>query len=278
MRVEPDLAHWIRLSLVPGIGDATARELLARFGLPQNIFASSHAALAAAVGGKAARALLAEPDAALLERTLAWAAEDNHQVLTLGDTDYPQALLTTGDPPPLLYLIGRASLMNHAALAVVGSRSATPQGLANAEQFSRAFSDAGLSIVSGLALGIDAAAHRGALAGAASTIAVIGTGADIVYPSRNRELAHAIAEGGAILSCYALGTPGLGANFPRRNRLISGLAKGVLVVRGRVAKRLPDYRALCRRTGPRGVRHSRLHPFAACQGLPSAHQTGCEAR
>jgi DNA processing protein len=229
MRVEPDLADWVRLSLVSGIGDDTARDLLSRFGLPQNIFGSSHTALSAAIGSKRASTLLAEPDREAIERALAWAAEDHHAILTLADGDYPQSLLTISDPPPILYVSGRTDLMNVAALAIVGSRSATPQGLSNAEQFARSFSEAGLCIVSGLALGIDAAAHRGALAGAASTIAVVGTGADIVYPSRNRDLAATIKQQGAIVTCYPLGTPAIGANFPRRNRLISGLSKGVLV-------------------------------------------------
>jgi DNA processing protein len=230
MRVESDLADWIRLSLVAGIGDETARELLSRCGLPGEIFASSHAALSALVGPKLAANLLADPQSDVMEGALNWAAKDNHYVFTLADADYPQALLRTADPPPLIYVIGRPELLNLPALAIVGSRSATPQGIANAEQFARSFADAGLCIVSGLALGIDAAAHRGALAGAASTIAVVGTGADIVYPSRNRDLASAIAAAGAIISSYPLGTPAIGANFPRRNRMISGLALGVLVV------------------------------------------------
>ena len=230
MRVEPDLADWIRLSLIPGVGDASARELLARFGLPQQIFAASHSALSSAIGRELAKNVLADPDQGAIERALEWAAMDQHCVLTLADRDYPQILLRTVDPPPLLYLSGRRELLNEPALAIVGSRSATPQGLANAEQFARSFSESGLCIVSGLALGIDAAAHRGALQGQASTIAVVGTGADVVYPSRNRNLAKIIASEGAIISSYALGTPAIGANFPRRNRLISGLARGVLVV------------------------------------------------
>jgi DNA processing protein len=230
MRVESDLADWIRLSLVAGVGDETARELLARCGLPGEIFRQSHTALATLVGSKLATNLLAEPETESIERALEWAAHDNHYVVTLADADYPQALLRTADPPPLIYVVGRPDLLNAPALAIVGSRSATPQGLANAEQFAKNFSDAGLTIVSGLALGIDAAAHRGALKGAASTIAVVGTGADIVYPSRNRDLAKDIAERGAIVSSFALGTPAIGSNFPRRNRLISGLARGVLVV------------------------------------------------
>jgi DNA processing protein len=230
VRVESDLADWIRLSLVAGVGDETARELLARCGLPGEIFQQSRVALSALVGDKLAANLLAEPDSQSIERALAWAGEDNHYVFTLADAGYPQALLRTADPPPLLYVVGRPALLNAPALAIVGSRSATPQGLANAEQFAHTFADAGLTIVSGLALGIDAAAHRGALKGAASTIAVVGTGADIVYPSRNRDLAKAIAEGGAIISSFALGTPAIGNNFPQRNRLISGLSRGVLVV------------------------------------------------
>jgi DNA processing protein len=230
MRVESDLADWIRLSLVAGVGDETARELLSRCGLPGEIFKQSQSALAALVGSKLAANLLAEPDANSIARALEWAALDNHYVFTLADAEYPQALLKTADPPPLIYVVGRPDLLNAPALAIVGSRSATPQGLANAEQFAKALADAGLTIVSGLALGIDAAAHRGALKGAASTIAVVGTGADIVYPSRNRDLAKAIAEHGAIVSSFAVGTPAIGNNFPRRNRLISGLARGVLVV------------------------------------------------
>jgi DNA processing protein len=230
MRVESDLADWIRLSLVAGVGDETARELLARCGMPGEIFQQSHGALAALVGDKLAANLLAEPEAESIERALAWAARDNHYVFTLADAQYPQSLLKSADPPPLLYVVGRPALLNAPALAIVGSRSATPQGLANAEQFARTLADAGLTIVSGLALGIDAAAHRGALKGAGSTIAVVGTGADIVYPSRNRDLAKAIAEGGVIVSSFTLGTPAIGNNFPQRNRLISGLSRGVLVV------------------------------------------------
>jgi DNA processing protein len=129
-----------------------------------------------------------------------------------------------------LYVKGRVDLLNRAAFAIVGSRSATRQGLAHAESFARVLSDAGLTIVSGLALGIDAAAHRGGLAGAASSVAVVGTGLDVVYPARNRDLAHDLARTGCIVSEFALGTSPVAANFPRRNRLISGLSRGCLVV------------------------------------------------
>jgi DNA processing protein len=134
----------------------------------------------------------------------------------------------------LLYVKGLPRFLTGPCLAIVGSRSATPQGMATAESFATAISDAGLTVISGLALGIDAAAHRGGLAGAASSVAVVATGLDIVYPARNRALAHELAERGALLSEFALGTPALAANFPRRNRLISGLSRGCLIVEAAV--------------------------------------------
>ncbi len=151
-------------------------------------------------------------------------------MLTLADDAYPRALLTMPDPPPLLYVGAVLELLQMRAVAIVGSRSATPQGIEDARRFARALADAGLTVVSGLALGIDAAAHGGALEGAASTIAVIGTGADLVYPSKNRDLAHRIAELGAIVSEWPLGTPARSENFPQRNRIIAGLVGGVLIV------------------------------------------------
>ena len=227
------LAAWLRLEQTAGVGPATARKLLAAFGLPENVFAASVAALSKVVPERIALSLKALPQPetqAQIERTLDWAAQPENHLLTLADDDYPKALLDIADPPLLLYAKGRAELLNAPSLAIVGSRQATAQGVKNAENFARAMSNAGLAIVSGLALGIDAAAHRGGLDGTGSTIAVIGTGADIVYPARNRELAHRIAEGGCILSECPLGLPAISANFPRRNRIISGLAKGVLVI------------------------------------------------
>jgi DNA processing protein len=153
-----------------------------------------------------------------------------HDVVAWDDTDYPQALLELGYAPPVLFFVGRRELLNRPALAIVGSRNATAQGLDNARNFASALADAGLTIVSGLALGVDAAAHEGALQGAGSTLAVVGTGLDRVYPARHRELAHRIAEQGGLISEFPPGTPPREKNFPRRNRLISGLAQGVLVV------------------------------------------------
>jgi DNA processing protein len=174
--------------------------------------------------------MLAGPDAALLAETLAWLDQPGNSLLTLGDPDYPKPLLEIADPPALLYCKGRRDLLGRPGLGIVGSRNATPQGLRDAEAFALALADAGLTIISGLALGIDAAAHRGGLAGSGSSIAVVGTGLDRIYPARNKALAHRLAEQGLILSEFALGTPPLPGNFPSRNRLISGLARGVLVV------------------------------------------------
>lgn len=225
-----ELADWLRLTLAPGIGGETQRKLLSAFGLPDRIFATGSQALARVIPLKQAKQLLSHGCDKQIDTALAWAAEPGNAILTLADAAYPQRLLDTADPPTVLYVKGRVELLNSAALAIVGSRNATPQGESNAEAFAAVLSSAGLTIVSGLALGIDAAAHRGGLRGAGSTIAVIGTGLDRVYPARNQALARDIASLGAIISEFPLGTPALRENFPRRNRIISGLAQGCLVV------------------------------------------------
>ncbi len=221
---------WLRLTLIPGLGNAVLRKLLREFASPERVLAARRAELQRLVATDIAAQIASGGNADGAQHALEWLADRANAIVTLADADYPQLLLQTADPPPLLYVKGRRELLNRAALAVVGSRNATPQGLANAEDFARALSDAGITIVSGLALGIDAAAHRGGLAGMASSIAVVGTGLDVVYPARNRALAHQLAAGGALVSEFALGTPALGANFPRRNRVISGLSRGCLVV------------------------------------------------
>ena len=228
-----DIAAWVRLAQTSGIGPVIARKLLAEFGLPENIFVAGYGTLQKHVPERIAQALSAPAPSELqaqIERTLEWLSQAGNHLLTLADATYPPALLNIPDPPLMLYVKGRAELLSAPSLAVVGSRNATAQGSANAENFAKALSRAGLTIVSGLALGIDTAAHRGGLQGAGSTIAVIGTGADIVYPARNRSLAHQIADEGCIVSEHPLGTPAIAANFPRRNRIISGLARGVLVI------------------------------------------------
>ncbi len=230
-----DLADWLRLTLCPGVGPAAQRALLAAFGPPGGIFAAGHTAITSVAGADVANRLLADPDAQALEAARRWCAEPGNHILTLADPGYPQTLLDIADPPTLLYVKGDPDVFVRPALAIVGARSATPQGAALAEAFARSLAGSGLTIVSGLALGIDAAAHRGALADqGGTTVAVIGTGADRVYPARNRALAHEIAQRGAIVSEYPLGTPPLPHNFPRRNRLIAGLARGVLVVEAAV--------------------------------------------
>lgn len=225
-----ELASWLRLTLVPGVGGEARRALLKAFGLPHQIFAASQRALSASVDPALAERLLAHECAAEIEAALDWAAQPGNRLLTLADADYPQSLLTADDPPVLFYAKGNTELLNRPMLAVVGSRNATAQGVRDAEAFAQALGDAGLTIASGLALGIDAAAHRGALATTAGTVAVIGTGADRLYPARNEALARAIAEQGVVLSEFPLGTPALASNFPRRNRIIAGLGLGCLVV------------------------------------------------
>lgn len=240
-----ELGGWLRLGLTDGVGDVTARTLLQRFGLPEAIFQATESELSGCVTARQTQALLRVPDGLehLLESTLQWLHDDpsRRRILTLGDADYPAALLDTEDPPLMLYAMGRIEALadNFArcattGIAIVGSRNPTPQGVQNARQFAEALGQAGLTVVSGLALGIDGAAHEGALSGYASsglaTIAVVGTGLDRVYPRSHRDLAHQICDHGLLLSEYPLGTPPLSANFPKRNRIISGLCKGTLVV------------------------------------------------
>ncbi|WP_338845482.1 DNA-processing protein DprA [Massilia sp. W12] len=232
--LSPDELHdWLRLEQTPGVGRETARKLLAACGLPANIFASSRAQLARIVPEKIASALLAPPSDAtlvLLERTAQWLEHSHNQLLTLADPRYPRALLDIPDPPLLLYARGRLELLEQQGIAIVGSRNASTQGMLDAERFAESLSQAGLCVVSGLAGGIDTAAHRGGLRGPGSSVAVVGTGLDIVYPAKNHALAQQLAQEGCLLSEYALGTPAITHNFPRRNRIISGLSRGVLVI------------------------------------------------
>lgn len=230
MLSDPSLANWLRLVSVPGIGAESQRRLLRAFGLPEGIFSASVASLASVIGLPAAETLLGHDSAREVALALAWAEEAGNQVLTLSDAAYPQALLNGEDPPVLLYAKGDAALLNKPSVAIVGSRNATLQGEQNAEAFAETLSLGGLGIISGLALGIDAAAHRGALKGPSSTVAVVGTGLDRIYPARNEPLAREIAVRGVMVSEFPLGTPPLANNFPRRNRIIAGLSLGCLVV------------------------------------------------
>jgi DNA processing protein len=233
---DDELADWLRLTETPGVGPATCRALLGAFGLPGAVFAATHEQLIEVVPRAVANALrrsMTATVADLIDRTRRWAHEPGNHVVTLGDPRYPPLLLETADPPTLLYVKGRVELLAKRTLAIVGSRNATAQGKIDAGRFAGALAANGYAVASGLALGIDAAAHEGALAAgeaAGSTIAVIGTGADIVYPSAHRALAHRIAERGALVSELPLGTSASAHQFPRRNRIIAGLSYGVLVI------------------------------------------------
>ncbi len=234
MKVDARAEAWARLQ-VTGLAPRPLFDLLRAFGTPEAVLAAKPAERRTVVAAPAARLLAAGPDPQRLETTLAWLGEPGNALVAWGDDDYPHALLETADPPPVFYCIGRRDLLSKPALAIVGSRNATPQGSADAEAFAAALSDAGLTIVSGLALGIDAAAHRGGLRGAGSSIAVVGTGPDRVYPAANRALAHELALRGLIISEFTPGTPPLPHNFPRRNRVVSGLARGILVVEATIS-------------------------------------------
>ena len=263
-----ELGSWLRLMLTPGVGNEAIRKLMATFGLPCAVLAQSPTALRQVLSPAKVAALQVVPPewAAQLERTWVWLQETGEgsaqrHIVVMGDPEYPVSLLTIEDPPLMLYLLGAGkfipeqplggaapdipalfSIANNLtgsltqSIAIVGSRNPTPQGAVNARHFAKAMGEAGLTVVSGLALGVDAAAHEGALDSVKpydawlATVAVVGTGLDRVYPKENRELAHRIAQHGLLMSEYPLGTPPLAHNFPRRNRLIAGLAQGTLVV------------------------------------------------
>lgn len=231
-----DLHAWLNLTLPAGVGPRTQQQLLSAFGTPAAVFAAGLSAVAGVIGIKLAQSLFEgcqqEAQQALIEQTRAWLAEPGHHIVTLADSEYPQRLLESSDPPSLLYVNGDPAYLNHPAIGVVGSRNATPQGVENARAFSKTLADAGFCIISGLALGIDAAAHEGALRSdtRSGTVAVIGTGIDRVYPASNKKLAHVITSNGCIVSEFPLGTVAAAGNFPRRNRLIAGLSQACLVV------------------------------------------------
>jgi DNA processing protein len=228
-----DLAEktfWIGLSKIDGLGAQTFCELLKVFGNPRNIYAASFQQLKAVVADHIATEISRGLNEEALAESMRWLSLENNFLVTLADSHYPKSLLEITDPPPVLYAKGKLGLLNQPSIAIVGSRNATSQGKENAEAFAKGLSSFGLCIVSGLALGIDGAAHRGALQANGSTIAVAATGLDIVYPSKHLDLAHQIAKHGLIISEFALGETSKPQNFPRRNRLISGLSLGCLVV------------------------------------------------
>jgi DNA processing protein len=230
MTMDAELASWAALAEIHGLGNEGMRRLLQAFGTPEQIFAAPIHALQQHVKPAIANHIAQGINEASLASLAEWLSQEDNSLVVLTDADYPQALLNIPDPPLLLHAKGNRTLLNRPALAIVGSRHATAQGIGNAESFAEALSLAGLCIVSGMAHGVDAAAHRGGLKGPGSSIAVVGTGLDRIYPAANRELAHVLAENGLLLSEFPLGTPPLASNFPRRNRIISGLSLGCLVV------------------------------------------------
>ncbi|NYT37539.1 DNA-protecting protein DprA [Allopusillimonas soli] len=231
-----ELRAWLRLSLEPDLPPMLARHLLTAIGLPQDIYAASLATLSRNVPDSLARQMKQPLDEGAEQHiidTLAWLQAPGHHLLTLADPGYPASLLESPDPPAVLYVHGDPALLCRPGIAVVGARSATPGGMDNARAFSRHLAARGWPIVSGLAQGIDAAAHEGALEagpGGGRTIAVLGTGIDIVYPAAHRALAHRIAAEGALVTEFPLGTRAVRFHFPKRNRIVAGLSRGVLVV------------------------------------------------
>ncbi|TAG47060.1 MAG: DNA-protecting protein DprA [Betaproteobacteria bacterium] len=233
---------FLKLSLTRGIGARTAHKLLSEFGDVGAVFTASESMLAQSVGAAIARAIkapLADTAAEKLAAALTWLTQsEQHHLLSWSHERYPKALLESGDAPLALFAKGHLDALDLPAIAMVGSRNCSQGGADTASSFAQTFAERAICVVSGMALGIDAAAHLGALRANntnARTIAVIGTGIDRIYPARNKTLAHSIAERGLILSEYPMGTPPLAENFPRRNRIISGLSQGVLVVEASMA-------------------------------------------
>lgn len=226
--------QWVKLSLVHGIGSQTFCQLLRAFGTPDQVFSCSISQLKTVVSEKIASAIKTTALDSAIETCREWLNHDDNFIVTLADNHYPKSLLECSDPPPLLYAKGNLNLLNQKSIAIVGSRNASVQGEKNAEAFAHDLAKLNLCIVSGLALGIDGAAHRGALQAKGATIAVVGTGLDIVYPAKHRDLAHQIVKHGLLISEFPLNTPSKPQNFPKRNRIISGLSLGCLVVEANI--------------------------------------------
>jgi DNA processing protein len=225
--------HWLALKLVPGLGTRNSGKMLDRFKTPQAIFRASRSELeGAGLSGVVAQSITSGctfEDAVVQQEKM---LEAGAELVTLGDARYPRPLREIFDPPIALFVRGRVELLQSLSLGVVGTRRPTPYGLAAAERLSADLAHAGLAIVSGMARGIDTAAHKGALAAGGDTVAVLGCGVDVVYPSENRKLAADLAVKGLIVSEFPMGAVAFPQNFPIRNRIISGMSVGVMVVEG----------------------------------------------
>ena len=230
MQIDETLSAWLRLAHVPGVGVQKYRRLLKEFLDPATVFSADMGRLCRLVGEKTAAAIKRHDSHDAVSRALDWANQDNHHILTLSDEAYPPHLLFANNPPLLLYVVGNPKRLHKKTIAIVGSRTPSKQGEANATSFARELCKQGFAIVSGLARGIDAAAHQGALQAQGTTIAVMGTGMDIVYPAANRELARQIAAEGVLCSEFHLGTQPTASHFPQRNRIIAALGQACLVV------------------------------------------------
>jgi len=225
-----DKEYWLILARAPGVGPIKFIHFLTHFKTPKAVFEADRSELEAlAIKGNLLN-YLEKPDWQLIEKELRWLEKPNNYLLTLADADYPKHLREIHAPPPILFVHGNYELLASRQIAMVGTRSASKNGEITAQRFAEKLSRAGLTITSGLAYGIDAASHRGALIGSGKTIAVAGTGLDRVYPPKHYELAHKIAETGALVSEFPPGTAAKSGNFPRRNRIVSGLSLGTLVV------------------------------------------------
>ncbi len=267
-----EFAAWFRLLETPGLGRAGARRLLTACGSPEAVLRASASVWRELVGPEVAKALAGRPPTFVerLAEAQAWlAGGDQRSVLTPGDPAFPPLLLQSADPPLLLYVQGEVRHLQTRSLAVVGSRHASAQGLENARAFSQSLGEQGLLVVSGLALGIDAAAHEGALLSPAGTVAVVGTGLDRVYPPRHKALAHRISKHGALVSEYSPGTPALPQNFPQRNRIIAGLSLGTLVVEAALQSGSLITARLASEAG--------REVFAIPGSIHSPHSKGCHA-
>ena len=230
LEIADPLAAWLALNRTPHLGPVSIRRLLEHYSSAVDIFAASASELIACGLNKQQIDGLLTPDWEAVEIDLRWQEQDHAHICVLNDASYPARLRQIPDPPPVLYLFGDPEVASRQQIAVVGSRTPTPMGRETAHEFGTHLAALGLVVTSGPAHGIDAAAHRGAVSVGGRSIAVTGTGLDRVYPARHRELAHEIAENGLLISEFPLGSPPRPGNFPRRNRIISGLSQGVLVV------------------------------------------------
>ena len=235
---ENSLRDWLALSHVSKLGPVRIHSLLNVFDNPSAIFAAGRSGWHDAGLSEKMIQHLSAPNWDKVDADLKWAEQKNASILTLDDERYPPMLKSIADAPPILYVLGQLEILKLPQIAIVGSRNPTHAGKDMAFNFATYLTSMGMTVTSGMALGIDAAAHLGALdsisnsfhKGSGFTVAVTGTGLDRVYPAKNRDLAHKIAENVALVSEYPPGTPPLPGNFPRRNRIISGLSMGVLVV------------------------------------------------